>query len=781
MRFKAFHIRNFRSIIDSRWNNLSNDNITALIGQNESGKTSVLEALYCYYQGVVTEDMLRSDNKMPVVSCSFDVSGGEIISYLDKNRIPEDLAQALRKLDSIILTREWINLSRSSLSVSSNDILEYYGHKSAKNKQEHIDLSRKVNGILKNWNDLIDKKTDTYNYISKLEIELKNNKSTEKKLLKKVKRARKTDDKLAYQSDIEKLEKKKAENAGILEKKTAEYQEILAEMENKQNMARCAEQYITAQKNLEDARIANKAVLEELVQIENTLSQSVKGIFPKGGKLEELTRKYEVLNENEASLYKKSEINKLITEKMLAGTSPELAENEAECEYEKDALNYSMEELAMELFKQIPSFEFFEDFSSLLPNRIEVDDLLHGNIHAEGYKAARNFLKIAGLNDEFFKQTSSRLLKQKIEDMNRMITLNFQEYWRQSIGKDNKISLCFELEHYDFTHPEKSGKPYIEFWIMDKNDRLYPKQRSRGVRWFLSFFLELKANASEGANQQVVLIDEPGLSLHARAQEDVLKVFEDIKDNIHILYSTHSPHLIDINKTYRLLAVQRASEEDDLSGSIIMDSRSLTEASADTLSPIYTLMGTRLNDQQFIQKSNNVIVEDITTYYYLTTIFKMAGYKEEINILPATDVKNVITLANLLMGWKLNFMIILNDTEEAKEVWNNLKTLFFFNSEQAMNRKVLVMEGLRSIEDVFSTIDFKKHVLNKKIGITERNSEFIEENNLSRPVLAANFMNIVQIKNLTIDSFDEETRAGLKTIINNIINMLSKVGEMVKQ
>ena len=270
---------------------------------------------------------------------------------------------------------------------------------------------------------------------------------------------------------------------------------------------------------------------------------------------------------------KKSEINKLITLKILNGTGPELAENEAECEYEKDAVIYTMEELAAEMFKHIPVFEFFEDFSSLLPNRIDLEDILQGHIKAEGYKAARNFLKIAGLTDEFFRQTNSRLLKQKIEDMNRDITLNFQEYWRQSIGKDNKISLCFELEHYDFTHPEKSGKPYLEFWIMDQSERLYPKQRSRGVRWFLSFFLELKANNLESVNQHVVLIDEPGLSLHARAQEDVLKVFEDIKDHIQIVYSTHSPHLIDINKTYRLLAIQRASEEDDMTGSIIMDSR----------------------------------------------------------------------------------------------------------------------------------------------------------------------------------------------------------------
>ena len=65
MIFNAFQIKNYRSIIDSLWNTLAGDNITVLIGQNESGKTSVLEALYSYYTGNITEDVLRSDYKMP--------------------------------------------------------------------------------------------------------------------------------------------------------------------------------------------------------------------------------------------------------------------------------------------------------------------------------------------------------------------------------------------------------------------------------------------------------------------------------------------------------------------------------------------------------------------------------------------------------------------------------------------------------------------------------------------------------------------------------------------
>ncbi len=151
--------------------------------------------------------------------------------------------------------------------------------------------------------------------------------------------------------------------------------------------------------------------------------------------------------------------------------------------------------MGRQIYNYLPVFEFFEDFSSLLPNKIDLEDLLNENRQAEGYNAAQNFLRVAGLTSDFFREKNHRILKQMIENLNSEITINFQDYWCQQVGKDDKIRLNFELEHYDNSIPEKSGKPYLEFWIKDKQERLYPKQRSRGVRWFLSFYLELKATA----------------------------------------------------------------------------------------------------------------------------------------------------------------------------------------------------------------------------------------------------------------------------------------------
>jgi hypothetical protein len=317
------------------------------------------------------------------------------------------------------------------------------------------------------------------------------------------------------------------------------------------------------------------------------------------------------------------------------------------------------------------------------------------------------------------------------------------------------------------------GKPYLEFWIKDNQERLYPKQRSRGVRWFLSFYLELKASAIEHKGKsRVFLIDEPGVSLHARAQEDVLNVFEDIKEDIQIIYTTHSPHLINISKLYRLLAVQRLLKDDQKSGTVIFDARSLNEASIDTLSPIYTLMGTKFNDNQLIKKKNNLIVEDTITYYYLKTIFSLIDFKKEIFLLPATDVYNVPALVNLLIGWKLDFIVLLDDDDSGNQIYNDIKMHLFHNDNNLAAQKIIKIEGKSGIEDLFSTIDFKNFILHRRVGITESNVEYIENKNLSRNVLASNFVLHVQNNKVKFEDFDEETRENIGNLINNLTKLL---------
>lgn len=52
MKLKHFRIKNIKSIIDSGTCHLTEDNITIFAGQNESGKSAVLEALKYFSNGI---------------------------------------------------------------------------------------------------------------------------------------------------------------------------------------------------------------------------------------------------------------------------------------------------------------------------------------------------------------------------------------------------------------------------------------------------------------------------------------------------------------------------------------------------------------------------------------------------------------------------------------------------------------------------------------------------------------------------------------------------------
>jgi len=770
MKLLAFRIQNFRSIIDTGWSSLSADNITGLIGQNESGKTSILESLNSFYEGSISEDILRSDLSMPAVSCLFEITGREFVAALDEKELPLGVQKIVKEQKTITLERIWNEDFSSRIELGGEEISDLYKAHTRKWEEKEDKIQTKIDKILEEKEKALEKLRLAN--LDKDQIGEDVEESREKiNDLKKMARSSARESIPKFQKKID-LEQSRLEK---LRDKLEEKKRIAEDQQNKvreiEEQAKYSQLSNEAQENRKKAKDHLDQTYRELADNQRMYEFASNDKEKRAARLQlDLTNEQHVRAVGEYERCRKDAIiRKNLALKILQGKDLSMAEREIK--YERPHINpyYTRVEAGNALFNHIPEFVLFEDFSSLLPNRIDLDDILSQNKKVEGYKAANNFLKISGIDSDFFKQVSNRILKQKIEKLNTEITVNFHDYWRQKIGQHNKIRINFELEHYDHSHPEKSGFPFIEFWIRDKHERLYPKQRSRGVRWFLSFYLELKAAALEKESTgKILLIDEPGLSLHARAQEDVLTVFEAIKSKIQIIYTTHSPHLIDLNKLYRLLAVQRAVEDYERSETTVFDAKSLTSASTDTLSPIYTLMGSRLSEQQFIQQKNNVILEDITAYYYLSAFMKLKKPSKKIYLLPATDVSNVGNLVNLLLGWGLDFVVVTDDDIDGCDLFRELKLNLFGNDDKKADKKLISIGSEQCIEDLFSTIDFKKYVLHQRIGIPESNSEFIKSNDLSHSILAANFVQTIQDNNLTFKDFDEETRGNFGGLINEI-------------
>ena len=775
MKLTGFRIQNFRSIIDTGWTYLSPDNITGLIGQNESGKTSILEAINSFYTGTISEDILRSDLSLPCVHCIFEIIKVDVEKELNEKILPGGVIDEIKKKEIIFLKRSWGEDITSHIELAGDEVLKIYKRFYDKREKEEINIRERIEEAINEHDNAVRIAEKAFSEKEEKHQELEAAREKITQMQKKIKSIKDDKSKEVIINNLTSAKKylEECRNNHVAAGKNAEIK--VSEARNLSENANLARESIQAEKKF----LINKKELDgsykELQKCQRIFDMSYdeKERRASRAQLDSSNETYvRMLREYEQS--KEDAIRKkMVAFKVLSGDSIDEVKNEIKREKPHIDKYYSLEEAGRKLFNYVPEFIFFEDFLSLLPDRIDLHDIHTENTNIEGYKAARNFLLISGLDEDFFQQTNNRILKHKIEKLNKEITINFQDYWRQSIGKHNKIKINFELEHYDNSNPDKSGLPYIEFWIKDREERLYPKQRSRGVRWFLSFYLELQAAAlSKNGSDIVILIDEPGVSLHARAQEDVLKVFDNIKERVQIIYTTHSPHLIDLNKLYRLLAVQRAVEEDESSETKIFNAKSLTTASTDTLSPIYSLMGIRLSEQKFIQKKNNIILEDIATFYYMKALTDMKCFEKQVFYLPATGVSNIRSLVNILLGWGIDFLVLTGTNKEGNDLKHDLTKHLFANNEDQANKKLIQFDHFKSIEDMFSTIDFKKYILHKRIGIPESNLKYIVNNNLSRSILASNFMREVKDSKLKWCDLDEETMSNFSYLFDELSKRL---------
>lgn len=104
MRLKSFRVKNFKSIVDTGECHLSQeDNILVLAGQNEAGKSAVIEALDFFGNGASEdfERLHRRRNESPEVACKFlldaqdiqnifiETKDNKLKKYLEKNPIIE--------------------------------------------------------------------------------------------------------------------------------------------------------------------------------------------------------------------------------------------------------------------------------------------------------------------------------------------------------------------------------------------------------------------------------------------------------------------------------------------------------------------------------------------------------------------------------------------------------------------------------------------------------------------------------------------------------------------
>jgi energy-coupling factor transporter ATP-binding protein EcfA2 len=437
---------------------------------------------------------------------------------------------------------------------------------------------------------------------------------------------------------------------------------------------------------------------------------------------------------------------------------------------EEDNLT-SETDLYYEIYKELPLGVLFSEESGQLPDQVDINDKFDPT--GEGARAALNFLRIADISLPDLLNSSLRARENTLAKANQKVSEDFNKFWSQTIGNTGRLSLKCDIRNYSSSSPEKVGNPHLVYWICDGTNQLYPKQRSKGVRWFVSFYLQLKA--SENAkNKRIFLLDEPGANLHSKAQGDVLKLINELgKDTSTVVYSTHSPQMLEYAKLYRVHAVQRDGSADD-SPTIIIDAHKLGTASTDTLSPVFMAMGADLSQQQVIQKSNNVLVEEMSGYYYMTAFWILSKASQDAHFIAATGVNKLELLANMFRGWGLEFIVAVDDDKQGREVYNNLKRNLFGDDDDVAARILVKLKPFSAIEDVFDQQDFLEFVVgDTSQQFTCGNGDFLKQTKRSKPIIAYQFKLAVERGDITFEQFSVESRKRIQSVVDMLADRLT--------
>jgi hypothetical protein len=192
--------------------------------------------------------------------------------------------------------------------------------------------------------------------------------------------------------------------------------------------------------------------------------------------------------------------------------------------------------------------------------------------------------------------------------------------------KTNSASLDITRRFSEWFHQRRhsiryhADGAYFRIWISDDRRpgvEIELESRSKGFQWFFSFYLVFLVESDEGHKDAVLLLDEPGLNLHPTAQQELIGFFEELAGSNMLLYSTHSPFLIDGEHIHR---VRPVTEDATGHSRITVDG---WPRDRETIFPLQAAAGYAMVRGLF-QYRKNVLVEGMADYLLFAMVANRA-------------------------------------------------------------------------------------------------------------------------------------------------------------
>jgi predicted ATP-dependent endonuclease of OLD family len=313
-----------------------------------------------------------------------------------------------------------------------------------------------------------------------------------------------------------------------------------------------------------------------------------------------------------------------------------------------------------------PKFLYFDEYYQM-EGHVNIEKLKERQTGRNGQKLKESdrpmlgLIELARLDiDQLLNSTRTDELVASLEGASNHLSKQVLKYWSQN----RHLKVRFDVRQARPGDPgEMSSGTNLWGRVYDSvhEASILLGSRSKGFLWFFSF-LAWFGQQKKAKEPLILLLDEPGLFLHAKAQGDLLRyVEEELKPHHQVVYTTHSPFMVDPHHFERVRIVEDRSIDakepppPEQSGTKVF--KDVLRAGAATLFPLQGALGYDIAQTLFVGP-NCLVVEGVSDLLYLQTVTGVLeekhrrGLDRRWTITPVGGAEKVPTFAALLGAQK---------------------------------------------------------------------------------------------------------------------------------
>ena len=374
------------------------------------------------------------------------------------------------------------------------------------------------------------------------------------------------------------------------------------------------------------------------------------------------------------------------------------------------------------ILPEMPKFLYFDEYYQMTghTNLNNLIERINNSQLLESDRPLLGLIKLARLNPEKLLNTQKTIeLKNRLEGAGNYVTRKIINYWSQN----KHIQMKFDVRDAKPSDPIDM-RDGVNIWgeVYDSVHWATTPlgSRSRGFIWFFSFLAWYESIKNQNI---ILLLDEPGLSLHGRAQGDLLCYFKEQLSRHQLIYSTHSPFMIDPRNFLRNRIVQDLGLDTDNELPKDQDGTKVTtnvlEATDDSLFPLQGALGYDIHQTLFVGPEV-LVVEGASDMLYLQAISSQleresgTSLSNTWTLTPVGGSGKVPTFVALLTPQRgLNVVTLLDFQTKDRQMIQNLYKKKLLAKKKVLTYADILEQNEADIEDLFDK-NFYVELVNKE-------------------------------------------------------------------